>query len=50
MELAHYVVVYRDGPVGCYITLPVYCHGEYEAIDYVKRMCPNAVIISVKKR
>ena len=28
----------------------VYCHGEYEAIDKVKKIHPEAVIIEVKKR
>lgn len=50
MELAHYVVTYRDGPNGCYVTYPVYCHGEYEAIEQIKKTCPDAVIISVNKR
>ena len=50
MELAHYDVVYRATPTSVLSKMGVYCHGEYEAIDKVKKLYPKAVIIEVKKR
>lgn len=50
MESAHYDVVYRATPTSVYSKMSVYCHGEYEAIDKVKKLFPKAVIIDVKKR
>ena len=50
MELAHYDVVYRATPTSVYSKMSVYCHGEYEAIDKVKKLYPKAVLIEVKKR
>ncbi len=50
MELSHYDVVYRATPTSGYSKMPIYCHGEYEAIDKVKKLYPKAVIIEVKKR
>ena len=50
MELSHYDVVYRATPTSGYSKMPIYCHGEYEAIGEVKKLYPKAVIIEVKKR
>ncbi len=50
MELSHYDVVYRNTPTSVISKMGVYCHGEYEAIDKVKKIHPEAVIIEVKKR
>ena len=50
MELSHYDVVYRATPTSVLSKMGVYCHGEYEAIDKVKKLYPKAVLIEVKKR
>lgn len=50
MALAHYDVVYRATPTSVLSKMGVYCHGEYEAIEQIKRLHPEAVIIEVKKR
>ena len=50
MELANYEITYRTSPTGSWATYYVYCHGEFEAINELKKINPNAVIISVKKQ
>ena len=50
MELAYYEITYRRDPHAVYSKMSVYCHGEFEAIEKIKQMAPEAVIISVKKK
>ena len=50
MKSEFYEVTYRQTPNSSYSKTAVFCHGEFEAIAEIKRKCPEAVIIEVKKR